>query len=130
MMRLCSIALFVVSLLSSIATASATEVEASFKCATNSATEHTIPAEEYVFEESIAPLFVTPTSNGAQSITPLSRTLPRSLRSTEQSHNISRIVNAIDSTMAATRYGLYNHKILFVSHSRHYYLYRFVRLII
>lgn len=130
MMHLCSIALFVVSLLSSIATASATEVEASFKCATNSATEHTTPAEEYVFEESIAPLFVTPTSNGAQSITPLSRTLPRALRSTEQSHNISRIVNAIDSTMAATRYGLYNHKILFVSHSRHYYLYRLVRLII
>lgn len=130
MMRLCSIALFVVSLLSSIATASATEVEASFKCATNSATEHTTHAEEYVFEESIAPLFVTSTSNGAQSITPLSRTLPRALRSTEQSHNTSRIVNAIDSTMAATRYGLYNHKILFVSHSRHYYLYRLVRLII
>ena len=130
MMPLCSIALFVVSLLVSIAPVSATEVEASFRCATNSATEHTTHAEEQIFEASIAPLFVTPTSNGAQSITPLSRTLPRALRSTEQSHNISRIVNAIDSTMAATRYGLYNHKILFVSHSRHYYLYRLVRLII
>lgn len=130
MMSLCSIALFVVSLLVSIAPVSATEVEVSFRCATNSTTEHTTHAEEQIFEASNASLFVTPTSSSAQSITPLSRTLPRTLRSTEQSHNISRIVNAIDSTMAATRYGLYNHKILFVSHSRHYYLYRLVRLII
>lgn len=130
MMSLCSIVLFIVSLLVSIAPVSATEVEASFRCATSSATEHTTHAQEQIFEASIASLFVTPTSSSAQSITPLARTLPRTLRSTEQSHSISRIVNAIDSTMAATRYGLYNHKILFVSHSRHYYLYRLVRLII
>lgn len=92
-----------------------------------------IPSEshETQLSQSISTLLTSTTTTGATpTISPIARTLPRSIRSTEHKYYSSRVVSAIDNTTAATLYGLYNHKILFTSHARQYYLYRFVRLII
>ncbi len=74
---------------------------------------------------SSTPLFSTITSHASsQSVTPLVRVLPRAVRSVERVFQYSKAVSAIDSSTAAQRYGLYNHRILFVSLARHYYLAR------
>lgn len=130
MIRMSNIALIVVSLLLSIVPLSATEQETLLI----GTTSHCAPMEEQpqaeISNSSISLLSSTPTSISTYNLTPISRTLPRSLRNSEYFHNTTRSVSAIDSTMAASRYGLYNHKILFVSHARYYYLCRLVRLII
>lgn len=64
------------------------------------------------------------------SVTPAVRTISRTAPSSERMFQHSKAVRAIDSTTAAMRYGLYNDKILFETHSRHYYLNRLMRLII
>ena len=88
-------------------------------------------AAEYTFIGTSAPLLsTTATTAQPSSIAPIARTLPRVVRTTERSLGYACAVSAIDSTMAAMRYGLYNHKILFVSLARYHYLYRLVRLII
>lgn len=65
-----------------------------------------------------------------QSITPTLRTIQRTNNTLWRTHQYSRISAAIDSTTSATRYGLYNHKILFVSNVRYHYVCRLRRLII
>lgn len=65
-----------------------------------------------------------------QSITPTLRTIQRTGNTHGRIHQYSRASTAIDSTTSTTRYGLYNHKILFVSIARHHYICRLRRLII
>ena len=69
-------------------------------------------------------------STTTHSITPTVRTLYRGTHNMERSANNTKAVTAIDATTLGYRYGLYNHKILFYSLARHYYLNRLVRLII
>ena len=83
------------------------------------------------FTTAEAPLLSTTTTTVTPpSVTPAVRTLSRTTITSERSFQYSKAVSAIDSTTAATRYGLYNHKILFEPHSRCYYLNRLMRLII
>lgn len=63
-------------------------------------------------------------------LTPEVRTLHSVSRNAERTSSHQRVSTAIDSTTTATRYGLYNHKILFVSIARHHYICRLRRLII
>ena len=63
-------------------------------------------------------------------LTPEVRTLHSVSRNAERTSSHQRASTAIDSTTTATRYGLYNHKILFVSIARHHYICRLRRLII
>lgn len=80
---------------------------------------------------STQPLLSTSTSTiTPTSVTPAVRSISRSNLSSERTFQYSKAVSAIDTTTAASRYGLYNHKILFVSLSRIYYLNRLMRLII
>lgn len=65
-----------------------------------------------------------------QTLTPALRTIQRTGNTTGRTQEYSRISAAIDSTTSATRYGLYNHKILFVSNVRYHYVCRLRRLII
>ena len=65
-----------------------------------------------------------------QSITPSLRTIQRTGNTIGRIHNYARTSTAIDNATSATRYGLYNHKILFVSNVRYHYVCRLRRLII
>lgn len=89
------------------------------------------PVEEAHFVESRSMPLISPTTGSVQSTLPAVRTLHRAPRSSERNElSFSTIVRSIDSTTAAYRYGLYNHKILFFAYPRHYYLMQLVRLII
>lgn len=85
---------------------------------------------DQVISVSTPALFAAPTTPIASNITPLVRTLTHAERTTAHKVEHSKVVGAIDSATAAARYGLYNHKILFVSLSRLHYLNRLMRLII
>ena len=63
-------------------------------------------------------------------LTPEVRTINGPSHNAERTPAHQRVATAIDSTTTATRYGLYNHKILFVSIARHHYICRLRRLII
>lgn len=63
-------------------------------------------------------------------LTPEVRTINGPSHNAERTSSHQRVSTAIDSTTTATRYGLYNHKILFVSIARHHYICRLRRLII
>ena len=82
------------------------------------------------FESSSQRLALSTASQASQGIVPVVRILPRALRSMPRPEQSSAALRSIDSTTAAPRYGLYNHKILFYSHPRHYYLNGLMRLII
>ena len=69
-------------------------------------------------------------SSTPRTLTPEVRTLHSVSRNAERTPAHQRVATAIDSTTTATRYGLYNHKILFVSIARHHYICRLRRLII
>ena len=69
-------------------------------------------------------------SSTPRTFTPEARTLHSVSRNAERTSSHQRVTTAIDSTTTATRYGLYNHKILFVSIARHHYICRLRRLII
>lgn len=87
--------------------------------------------KEATFAPITHPLLSTTATSGLQhTITPAVRTLHRTISTAERQVQQIKATGSIDSTTAAARYGLYNHKILFVSHSRHYYICRLVRLII
>ena len=62
--------------------------------------------------------------------TPSVSTLPRTTRLQTRIDSYSVAVRTIDSTQAKSRAGLFNHKVLFFAHPRHYYLNGLVRLII
>ena len=105
--------------------------EASTPKAESSSSEHSDNHTETTFTAEVHPMLSTTATSGVQhSITPAVRTLHRTMNSAERQSQHIKATGSIDSTTAAARYGLYNHKILFVSHSRHYYLNRLVRLII
>lgn len=98
--------------------------------AASDAESETLPTEPS-FTLATQPLLSTTTAQGwSYNLSPVARTLPRTLRMAEREHEFTKATRAIDSTMATTRYGLYNHKILFVAHPRLYYLCRMMRLII
>lgn len=67
-------------------------------------------------------------ANTAQSVVPQVRTVARTTRTAETLLRTIAATHAIDSTTASSRYGMYNHKILFVSLSRLHYLNRLMRL--
>lgn len=69
-------------------------------------------------------------SSTPQSISPSIRTIPSVVRNAERASHNTKATTAIDATTLAHRYGLYNHKILFVSVARYHYVCRLRRLII
>ncbi len=73
---------------------------------------------------------LTTNSSTPRILTPEVRTLHSVSRNAERTSSHQRVSTAIDSTTTTTRYGLYNHKILFVSIARHHYICRLRRLII
>lgn len=85
---------------------------------------------DQVISVSTPALFAAPSTPIASNITPLVRTLTHAERTSAHKVEHSKVVGAIDSATAAAHYGLYNHKILFVSLSRLHYLNRLMRLII
>lgn len=82
------------------------------------------------FEYNNPRLGIGSSTESSQGVTPVARTLHRILRPNYKTWQTDVAVRAIDSTMATPRYGLYNHKILFYAHPRHYYLNGLMRLII
>ena len=130
MMRFGYIVFAVIALFLSVATASANGGEVLLQHSQPCCDMPDTPCESTIYQDSYALPSTTTMLGTSQSIAPVARTLPRGTRSGENIHNASRVVSAIDSTTAAARYGLYNHKILFVPYARYYYLYRLVRLII
>lgn len=74
----------------------------------------------------IAPLAPS-IAHAAQSVAPVARTT-RTTRTAETLLRMVAATKAIDSTTASSRYGMYNHKILFVSLSRLHFLNRLMRL--
>lgn len=91
--------------------------------ATSTATPEQPTIDRYEAPSLLAPRTIT---NSGSVQTVVVRTL-RTLRLVERFSTEASAVRTIDSTVA-NRYGLYNHKILFVSRARHYYLYRLERL--
>ena len=65
-----------------------------------------------------------------RTLTPEVHTIHSVTRNVERTSQHQRVSTAIDSTTTATRYGLYNHKMLFVSIARQHYVCRLRRLII
>lgn len=87
--------------------------------------------ERSIVSMSCQPMLSVTMSGGVfYSVNLAARTLHRTVRTAERCVHNGRVMSAIDSTMSASRYGLYNHRILFVSHARLHYLNRLVRLII
>ena len=69
--------------------------------------------------------------NSPSSPTIASRIMRVDVRTTARhSSQVLHSVRSIDATTTTQRYGLYNHKILFVSIARHHYICRLRRLII
>ena len=66
----------------------------------------------------------------SQGVAPVMRTVARNTRQLTRYDYTIVAVRSIDSTQAKSRAGLFNHKILFYTYSRHYYLNGLVRLII
>ncbi len=91
--------------------------------ATSTATPEQPTIDRYEAPSLLAPRTITNTGN----VQPIVVRTLRTLRLVERCSTVASAVRTIDSTVA-NRYGLYNHKILFVSRARHYYLYRLERL--
>lgn len=70
---------------------------------------------------SSTPILPSEVSHSGHIVAPV-RTVARTSRSSDSLLRLSMAVRSIDATTTTNRYGLYNHKILFVSHSRFYYL--------
>ena len=81
--------------------------------------------------ETLSPtLGLSSVTYSSEAIAPIVRTLPRTTRQLTRLDSSTMAVRSIDSTQAKSRAGLFNHKILFFTHPRHYYLNGLVRLII
>ena len=105
--------------------------EASTPKAESSSSERSDNHAEATFTAEVHPMLSTTATSGVQhSITPAVRTLHRTMSSAERQSQHIKATGSIDSTTAAARYGLYNHKILFVSIARYHYVCRLRRLII
>lgn len=70
---------------------------------------------------SSAPLLPSEISHLGHSVGSV-RTVARTSRPSDTLVRMLMSLRSIDATTTTNRYGLYNHKILFVSHSRFYYL--------
>lgn len=101
---------------------------------TDATLRHDEPIErserEVAFHASTPLLSVPHTPMSQSNFTPAVRTLHGMLRTEARTFANTKAVSSIDSTTATHRYGLYNHKILFASYPRIYYLCRMMRLII
>lgn len=73
---------------------------------------------------------IATSTSAPRTLTPEVRTIHSLTRNVERTSQHQRVSTAIDSTTSATRYGLYNHKMLFVSIARQHYVCRLRRLII
>ena len=73
---------------------------------------------------------IATSTSAPRTLTPKVRTIHSLTRNVERTSQHQRVSTAIDSTTTATRYGLYNHKMLFVSIARQHYVCRLRRLII
>ena len=73
---------------------------------------------------------IATSTSAPRTLTPEVRTIHSVTRNVERTSQHQRVSTAIDSTTTATRYGLYNHKMLFVSIARQHYVCRLRRLII
>ena len=73
---------------------------------------------------------ITTNNSTPQTITPAVRTIHSVTHTAERTTTHHKVSASIDGTTTATRYGLYNHKILFVSIARYHYVCRLRRLII
>jgi hypothetical protein len=73
---------------------------------------------------------IATSTSAPRTLTPEVRTIHSLTRNVERTSQHQRVSTAIDSTTTATRYGLYNHKMLFVSIARQHYVCRLRRLII
>lgn len=94
--------------------------------ATSTATPEQPTIDRYEALSLLAPRTITNSGSVQTVVARTLRTL-RTSRLVERFSTEASAVRTIDSTVA-NRYGLYNHKILFVSRARHYYLYRLERL--
>ena len=99
-----------------------------YECSTP---QHTpITASESHIEVFVADHGLVTTNLLGQSTLPAVRNIARGTRHTVRiDHNVVA-ARSIDSTQAKSRAGLFNHKILFYTYPRHYYLNGLVRLII
>ncbi len=70
----------------------------------------------------------TQCSSQSGSVTPIMRTSTWHLRSISRHEIVLAAIRSIDSVVASSRHGLYNHKILFRTHPRLLYLNRESRL--
>ena len=117
-------------------TATATDVIIQAQCnrpieQSSSRTNSNIPEEHtHHFEQSTECLSMLNTSSVSLNLTPAVRTLRGISRHEVRTAAHSKIISAIDNTTTAQRYGLYNHKILFVSLPRIHYLCWMMRYII
>lgn len=126
MTHLKHIALTLVAMLASLVADAATE-----SLYIEMPTTRPSPVEEAQIVESQSMPLISPNTGSVQSILPAVRTIHRAPRHIERNElSFSALLRSIDSTTAAYRYGLYNHKILFFAYPRHYYLMLLVRLII
>lgn len=92
-------------------------------------TTHNGSSESHI--ESLSPTVgLSTVTYTSQSVAPIVRTLPRTTRQLTRLEQSTVAVRSIDSTQAKSRAGLFNHKILFYTYPRHYYLNGLVRLII
>jgi hypothetical protein len=92
-------------------------------------TTHNGSSESHI--ESLSPTVgLSTVTDTPQSVAPIVRTLPRTTRQLTRLEQSTVAVRSIDSTQAKSRAGLFNHKILFYTYPRHYYLNGLVRLII
>ncbi len=86
--------------------------------------------QESHIESFVQELGLATTNISSQGTLPAVRTVARGTRQQLRlDHNVVA-VRSIDSTQAKSRAGLFNHKILFYTYPRHYYLNGLVRLII
>lgn len=136
MMMIRRIAIVVALLLLSFAVSSAEASVAACKIVASAETlcvdgDGVATDERSIVSMSCQPMLSVTMGGGAfYSVNLAVRTLHRTVRTAERCVHNGRVMSAIDSTMSASRYGLYNHRILFVSHARLHYLNRLVRLII
>lgn len=103
------------------------DMSQAFEQSTNHNTDSAPQSHIESFSSTLALATVTPP---AQGVAPVVRNIARSIRTVTRVDISAVAVRSIDSTQAKSRAGLFNHKILFYTHPRHYYLNGLVRLII
>lgn len=125
--RRCVALMAVILLVAVVASAMPCSVE-SYVEQSREVAARTTDTHEPRFELSEGVALLAPTTTMAHATPPSVRTLPRQHRTSAGASSLQCALKSIDATTTASRYGMYNHKILFVSHARLHYLNRLVRL--